>query len=202
MSMGQHSESSTIRYYDKHAEDYVSATAHVDMGSLYRSFLTLVPEGGTILDAGCGSGRDTKAFVDRGYQVTSIDASARMVEAATRLTEKPVQQVRFQDLRSKGEFDGIWACASLLHVPLVETDDVLERFAAALRTGGVCYLSFKEGDGERREGDRCFTDFTEDSLRERLKRRETLDIVRIWTSTDLRPSRGQERWVNALTRKV
>ena len=200
--MSQHSESSTTRYYDDHAEDYISGTAHVDMESLYRPFLALVPEGGTILDAGCGSGRDTKAFVDRGYRVTSIDASAKMVEATAQLTGTPAQQLRFQDLNSKDEFDGIWACASLLHVPLVETDDVLEIFAAALRTGGVCYLSFKEGDGERREGDRCFTDFTEDSLRERLKRRERLDIVRIWTSTDLRPSRGQERWVNALTRKV
>jgi SAM-dependent methyltransferase len=200
--MSQHSESSTIRYYDDHADEYVSGTADVDMESLYQPFLELVAEGGSILDAGCGSGRDTKAFLDRGYRVSAIDGSVKMVEATKRLTGQSASQLRFQDLASEDEFDGIWACASLLHVSRAELDDVLARFVTALRPGGICYLSFKEGDGERSEGERQFTDFTEDDLREKLKRHKSLDVVRTWITNDLRPGRSNERWVNALVRKV
>lgn len=195
--MSQHSEASTIRYYDDHTEEYVSATAGVDMETLYRPFLELVPEGGTILDAGCGPGRDTRAFVGRGYSVRSIDASAKMVEATTQLTGQSAQQLQFQELDFTDAFDGIWACASLLHVPLAELDDVFARFATALHPGGTCYLSFKEGVGERMEGDRLFVDFTEDALRDRLKRQPLVKIVRTWISNDLIPGRS-ERWVNAI----
>jgi SAM-dependent methyltransferase len=200
--MSQHSESSTIRYYDDHADEYVSSTADVDMEPLYQPFLELVAEGGTILDAGCGSGRDTKAFLDRGYRVSAIDGSVKMVEATKRLTGQSASQLRFQDVESEDEFDGIWACASLLHVSRAELDDVLARFVTALRPGGICYISFKEGNGERREGERQFTDFTEDDLREKLKRHKPLDVVRTWITNDLRPGRSNERWVNALLRKV
>ena len=195
--MSQRSESSTIRYYDDHTEEYVRATAGVEMEPLYRPFLELVPKGGKILDAGCGSGRDTKEFLDRGYCVRSIDASAKMVETTTRLTGQSAQQLQFQELDFTDTFDGIWACASLLHVPLIALDDVLARFAAALHPGGICYLSFKEGVGERMDGDRLFVDFTEDALRDRLKRQPLVKMVQIWMSSDLIPGRS-ERWVNAI----
>ncbi len=198
--MNQRSEASTIRYYDDHTEEYVSATAGVDMETLYRPFLELMPEGGTILDAGCGSGRDTKAFADRGYCVRSIDASAKMVAATTQLTGQPAQQLQFQELDFTDAFDGIWACASLLHVPLTVLDDVLTRFATSLHPGGICYLSFKEGFGERMEGDRIFVDFTEDALRDRLKRQQLVEILRTWITNDLRPGRS-ERWVNAIVER-
>jgi SAM-dependent methyltransferase len=200
--MSQHSEARTIRFYDDHTDEYVSGTVDVDMESLYRPFLELVPEGGKILDAGCGSGRDTKALLDRGYQVTAIDASANMVEATTRLTGQPAKQMRFQGLEDQNEFDAIWACASLLHVSLDEFDEVLERFAVALRPGGICYLSFKEGDSERTEGGRLFTDFTESSLRAKLEQQPSFVAVCIWITNDLRPGRSEERWANALVRKV
>ncbi len=200
--MSQLSEVPTIRFYDDHADEYVSGTVGVDMESLYRPFLELVPEGGLILDAGCGSGRDTKAFVDRGYRVTAIDASAKMVEATERLTGQPAKQMRFQGLEDQNEFDAIWACASLLHVSRAELGGVLKRFVAALRPGGVCYLSFKEGDGERTERDRLFTDFTESSLLAQLDQQPSVEVVRIWITNDLRPGRSEERWVNALVRKV
>lgn len=199
--MNQRSESSTVRYYDDHAEEYVSGTVGVDMETLYQRFLEYVPKGGTILDAGCGSGRDTKAFASRGYRVAAIDASAKMVEATGRLVGQPAKQLKLQELDTTNAFDGIWASASLLHVPIAELDDVMARFAAALHSGGTCYLSFKEGVGERMEGDRLFVDFTEDGLRDRLRRQPSFVIVRTWITTDFRPGRS-ERWVNALVRKV
>lgn len=200
--MSPRSDESTIRFYDDHADEYVSGTVNVDMESLYQPFLEAVPEGGKILDAGCGSGRDAKAFLDRGYQVTTIDASLRMVEAATELTGQPAKLLRFQEVDAADEFNGIWACASLLHIPLSELDDVLRRFSTALRAGGVFYASFKEGDGERICGGRLFTDFTEASLREKLRQVPALEVLRIWTTTDLRPGRSAERWANALVRKA
>lgn len=199
--MSRRFKSSTNEYYDDHVEQYVSGTAGIDMDKLYQPFLALLPVGGTILDAGCGSGRDTKAFMDRGYRVTAIDASTKMVEVTKHLTSQPVHHMEFQELDQTDEFDGIWACASLLHVPLAELDDVLARFAKALHPGGICYASFKEGVGERMDGSRLFVDFTEDSLRDRLLRQGSLEIVRIWKTADLRPGR-REHWVNALVRKV
>ena len=201
MSMSQHSDSSTIRYYDDYADRYIADTVGVDMDSLYQPFLELLPEGGTILDAGSGSGRDTKAFAERGYSVSPIDASIRMVEATTRLTGIPAKRLRFQCLEEQDEFDGIWACASLLHIPLSELDDVLVRFANALRPNGVCYLSFKEGAGERTERGRHFTDFTEDSLQQKLSEQSLLRVMETWTTNDLRSGRTEIRWVNVLLQK-
>ena len=151
--MNQHSDS-TIRYYDDHADQYVRDTAGVEMQPLYVPFLELISPGGKILDAGCGSGRDGMAFKDRGFVVTAIDASETMANHASRLLTQPVSVVRLEDVAFTSEFDGIWACASLLHVPRHEIDDVLLRLIRALKPHGVCFLSFKEGDGERKDGGR------------------------------------------------
>jgi len=108
--------------------------------------------------------------------------------------------IRLQEIKFQNEFEGVWACASLLHVPRGEMDDVLHRLALALRMDAVCYLSFKEGDGERLQGDRLFTDFTETSLEVCLLGHAKIEIVRLWITDDLRPGRD-ERWVNALVKK-
>jgi SAM-dependent methyltransferase len=193
--------SETIQFYDTNAEDYCKSTLETDMESLYIPFLELIPVGGKILDAGCGSGRDTKAFLERGYFVTSFDASARMVELSSHLTGLQTHHMRFQDVDFHDDFDGIWACSSLLHVQQTEIDDVIARLSTALRPQGILYLSFKEGKGERSLGGRHYTDFTEMSLKDFLTGRSEFEIVRIWTSNDPRPNR-EERWVNALVRKV
>jgi len=200
--MNQPSDTPTIRFYDDHADEYVSGTVNVDMESLYRPFLSILPNSATVLDAGCGSGRDARAFLDRGYQVTAIDASAQMVKATTRLTGHPAEQLRFQKMEFQGEFDAVWACASVLHVPLAELDDVLSRFFIALRPRGTFYLSFKEGKGERTERGRHFTDFTANSLRTKLEQQSSVSVLRIWTTNDLRLDRSETRWVNALVRKA
>lgn len=192
--------SETIRYYDEHAEEFVRGTVSVDMEPLHGLFLAMLPETGTILDAGCGSGRDSKAFLDRGYSVTAIDASEKMVEATANLTGLVARRLQFQQMEFDNEFDGIWACASLLHVPRAEIGTVLNAFARALRPNGVCYLSFKEGDGERVQDGRLFTDFTESGLKAVLAHHSELEVVRIWTTEDARPDRA-DQWVNALVRK-
>ena len=197
--MNQHSEDSTHRYYEDKAEEYLARTSQLDMESLYKPFLELIPAGGTILDAGCGPGRDVLAFLKQGFRVTAFDASEKMVEIASTQTGVAALQMRFQELKYEQEFDGIWACASLLHVPFCELEDVLTRFRRALKTGGICFMSFKQGNGERFEDGRRFIDFTEAPLRQKLADISELSIIRIWGTED-QAGRNGVQWVNALIR--
>lgn len=180
------------------AEQFCARTAQLDLRHLYRPFQELVPPGGHILDAGCGSGRDSLYFQSAGYQVTAFDASRRMVEAASRLLGRPVQLMTFQELDFSGAFDGIWACASLLHVPRREMQGVLARLARALVPGGVLYASFKYGDGEGWRGERLFNSYDEQSFAELLQSVPALSTTQVWQTTDVRPDRADERWLNAL----
>jgi SAM-dependent methyltransferase len=199
--MSLHCEATTVRYYDDHADEYVRSTVGIDMQLLHEPFLNRIPEGGRILDAGCGSGRDSKAFLDRGYTVVSIDASQKMVAATTTITGQQALQVAFQDVSLAEEFDGIWACASLLHVPLVELADVFRRLAWALRPSGIFYASFKDGHGECHRDGRLFTDMDEASIIELVAGMVELELVQLWHTDDLRPGR-LDKWLNVLLRKV
>ncbi|MDB4793008.1 class I SAM-dependent methyltransferase [bacterium] len=195
--MNQHSESSTIDYYDKLAAEYIATTAALDMSELYEPFLNRLPKKGDILDAGCGSGRDSKAFMNRGFHVTSIDASSKMVEATTLLTGQEAMQVTFQTLSLTENFDGIWACASLLHVPMKQLPNVLKRLAKALRPSGTIYASFKEGCEERVLDGRLFNDLNESRFRSLVDPIEELRIAKTWLTDDLRAER-RETWFNVL----
>jgi SAM-dependent methyltransferase len=139
----------TTEYYDTHAKEYCESTVHLDLRDVYVPFLKQLAPGAHILDAGCGSGRDTKVFSERGFRVTAIDASAELARLAQSLTGRRCEVLRFQDMKFREEFDGIWACASLLHIPKGEMIDVLPRFIQALKPGGIFYISLKEGEGER-----------------------------------------------------
>ncbi|MEM8669173.1 MAG: class I SAM-dependent methyltransferase [Planctomycetota bacterium] len=190
----------TIRYYDEHAAEYARKSASFEMASLYRPFLELIPDGGRILDAGCGSGRDTRAFMDRGYDVVAFDGSKEMTQQAERLIGEPVQQCLFQEMRFENEFDGVWCCAALLHVPRVEIVGILDRFIRALHDNGVCYVSFNEGDGERINKDRHFTDLAVHDLTDLISATGQAEVIHTWQSEDYRFSRNVS-WVNALFRK-
>lgn len=196
-SLNQHSGDATSEYYETWAEEYAARTNHLAMDALYAPFLERMPARGSILDAGCGPGRDAQEFLKRGYEVTACDASARMVELARQKTGIQVAQLRFQDFSFVDQFDGIWACASLLHVPSEELDDVLERLTHALKPAGTLFASFKLGNGERKEDGRRFLDFTEETLRQRLMGIHGLTVMRIWTTPD-EQGRANVRWVNGL----
>lgn len=191
----------TIAHYEAEAEPFFNATVAVDMTPLYGPFLARLAPGAAILDAGCGSGRDARAFRERGYAVTAMEPSpplARLAEAHCGLA---VEVRRFQEIDWCERFDGIWACASLLHVPLTELPDALQRLARALRPAGILYASFKYGSGERERGGRRFTDLDEAGLAELLRQVPDLSLIETWTTADRRPERMDERWLNALLRR-
>ena len=191
----------TIARYDAEAEPFFSTTVDVDMSPLYAPFLAQLEAGAAILDAGCGSGRDARAFRERGFAVTAIEPSAPLARLAEAHCGLPVQVLRFQDLDWSERFDGIWACASLLHVPLAELPAVLSTLARALRPGGLLYASFKVGRGERDSGGRHFTDLDETGLEALLARVPELALIETWITQDRRSWREAERWLNALLRR-
>jgi SAM-dependent methyltransferase len=194
---------STIAYYDIHANEYCALTRQIDLREFYTRFLHELPVHAHILDAGCGSGRDTKAFLDLGHRVTAIDASAALAKLAAEYTNQECGIVRFQQIDLEEQFDGIWACASLLHVPGTEMNNVLSRFIRALKPRGVLYMSLKEGEGERFADDgRFFCDYTRDSLEQLTANFPSLDEIAFWRTEEIRSSGNHQPWLSFLFRKI
>jgi len=171
------------------------------MSALYKPFLELVPENGRILDAGCGSGRDSLYFKQRGYQMEAFDGSSEMCRLASALLGQSVHRKEFGEVEWVSEFDGLWACASLLHVRRQNIDSVIERLSRSLQPDGVMYISFKNRDGEWEQNARFFNGYTEESFDDLLRNHAGLVPISIWTTDDARPNRGGEKWLNALLRK-
>lgn len=190
----------TLNYYQNNAQTFFDGTVNVDMSTLYESFTRHLMPGAQVLDAGCGSGRDAKAFREMGYEVEAFDASSEMVALASQHSGLSVKQMTFADVDAKKKYDGIWCCASLLHVPVQELPAVMQGLANALKPGGIWYMSFKYGDSEREKDGRRFTDMNETSLKALLEASPEIDIETLWTTQDKRPERD-EIWLNALLRK-
>lgn len=190
---------STVAYYDRNAAEYARSTVAVDMSALYAPFLSLLAPGARILDVGCGSGRDLRAFREAGYEAHGLEPSPAMARIAAEFSGCPVATGRVQDLESEAEFDGVWCCASLLHVPRAAMHAAFERILRSLRFEGVCYVSFKLGPGDREDFGRLFTDMQEDELT-RLLRFAGAKTLTLWTTPDQRPGRS-DIWLNCLLRK-
>lgn len=191
----------TLSYYEQNSDGFVSGTQTADMKNTQKRFAACLPPDGIVLDFGCGSGRDTKAFREMGFSVDAMDGSAEMCARASAYTGIPVKQMLFEELDAVEVYDGIWACASILHLPRTELLDVLGKMGIALKTGGVLYASFKYGNAEGMRNGRHFTDFTEESLGEFWKDVPSLKIFDLWITEDVRPGRESERWINFLARK-
>ena len=190
----------TIDYYNKHAEEFTTSTFEVDMKSLYQPFLAELPEGARILDVGCGSGRDTLAFKNKGYQVDAIDYSEELVKKATRLTGIPIKLKSFYEVDDYETYDGIWACASLLHCERTRLKEVIGKLLSALKPNGVLYMSFKYGDSDREKDGRQFTDLNEEQAEALRKQFNHVQQIKQWVTIDQRPER-QEKWLNLLWKK-
>lgn len=190
----------TIDYYNQYADQFSQATLYVDMESLYQPFLAELRESARILDLGCGSGRDTLAFKNKGYQVDAIDYSEVLVERATQLTGIAVQQQSFYEIEVQDIYDGVWACASLLHCDRNRLPDVLKRIHSALRCGGICYMSFKYGTTYREKDGRAFTDLDEEQAKVLLDQLNSVELLLQWSTVDKRPDRD-ENWLNVLWKK-
>ena len=195
-------KNNTLNYYNTNAHSFVSSTLSVDFTQTQDRFLRLLPSAAAILDFGCGSGRDTKYFLDAGMQVDATDGSEELCRLASEYTGIPVRQMLFEELDAKAQYDGIWACSSILHLSQESLKDVLKKMIAALKEHGIIYTSFKYGTFEGERNGRFFTDFTEETFREFVADVDGIRIEEMWITGDVRPGRGDERWLNLILRKI
>lgn len=191
----------TIDYYDSCADEFYKSTVNVEFTTMQEHFLAKLKKGSNILDFGCGSGRDTKYFLEQGYDVEAIDGSAELCKLAGKLTGIKVKNIFFQELSEVEKYDGIWACSSILHLPVRELTEVMRKMMIALKKDGIIYISFKYGIFAGERNGRYFTDMTEEAFAELLSKIEGLEIEEQWTTSDVRPGRGEEKWLNLILRK-
>ena len=174
----------TIDYYNKYASKIFEDTVDRDTEELREEFLSHLQPGDTILDLGCGSGRDSLAFYDLGYDVTPLDASEEMCKLAEIHTGLEV-----------------WGCGALIHEPEDELEGILDKLADGLCQKGVLFLSFLEGDFEGIRSGRYFCEYTEEQLERILRETGRFEIIRLWR-TEEEGHDGGECWLNLLARKI
>lgn len=138
----------TLDFYNENANDYFEKTINLNMDTQYNLFEKYLNSGSRILDFGCGSGRDTKHFLDKGFNVDAIDGSSELVRLASEFTHIDVKCIDFYDFNELNLYDGIWACASLLHIPKSDFKSILIKLSNALKSNGILYVSVKNGSGE------------------------------------------------------
>ena len=189
-----------MNYYDRNAKEFFCDTVNADMSTHHEEFLKNLAENTCILDAGCGSGRDAKFFMTKGFNVVAIDGSAEMCKIASEHIGKEVMHMQFQEITFTDKFDGIWASASLLHVPSSEIADVLKRLKNSLKENGILYASFKYGDFEGMRNGRYFNDLNEKTSNELFSKLD-FKILKTWITHDSRKGRENEKWVNILVKK-
>ena len=191
----------SVEYYDLHATQYISDTMTVDMQEIYQRFLSRLPLNSSILDAGCGSGRDALAFEKLGYRITAFDACELLAAHAGEILGRNVAVKRFDQVDEVAIYHGIWACASLLHVSSTELPAVFQKLWRALKPGGALYCSFKWGQGERLQDGRLFTDADDVRIVQWTSGLKGCGDRQSWITEDLRPGRN-EQWLNALLFKA
>ena len=191
----------TLDYYNEKTEEFIDATVNVDFSETQDKFLNLLPQGAHILDFGCGSGRDTKYFLDKGFLVTATDGSVELCKFASELSGIEVKQMFFEELSEIEIYDGIWACSSILHLPYAELKDVMQKMIRAVKCGGIIYTSFKYGTFEGERNGRYFTDMDEAKFNEFLQGFSDVKLEALWVKDDVRPDRSAEKWLNLILRK-
>lgn len=194
----------TLSYYAKNASDFVKSTQNVDMSQIQNEFSALLPKNAQVLDFGCGSGRDSLAFLRLGFSVDAVDACAEFCKATEKLTAEfsesgkiQIQKLDFSELSEKQKYDGVWACSSLLHVPKLELPTIFCKIKTALKPNGVFYCSFKHGDFEGMRNGRYFSDFAESELCAFIENATRFVKIKVWQTQDVRPERN-ENWLNSL----
>lgn len=191
----------TLKYYDENAREFVAGTIEADMSYAQNKFLEYMRPNSRILDLGCGSGRDSLFFKKKGFSVTAVDGSPEMCKQASSLIGDEVRCLLFEDLDYRNHFQGIWACASLLHVPKDDMQAILKRVSVAMVMHGVLYVSYKYGTEQRVKEGRLFSDYTEKNLDELFSSYNRLSVKEFWVTADVRQDRSDERWLNIICMK-
>lgn len=191
----------SIEYYNQHVAEYFEDTVDLDMQESWDRFTALLPDGGSILDLGCGSGRDSAYFLSCGFDVTAMDGSKEMCNLASIHIGQDVLHLSFAEMDFEEVFDGIWASASLLHVPGSEIEDILTKVVKSLKINGILYMSFRYGDFEGEQDGRYYKYYRTRTLKELISRFQNLETIEIQKCEDIRPD-SDLTWIYAIVRKI
>jgi 2-polyprenyl-3-methyl-5-hydroxy-6-metoxy-1,4-benzoquinol methylase len=191
----------SIEYYNQNASDYFERTVDIDLQENWDRFTELLPEGGNVLDLGCGSGRDSEYFISRGFDVTAMDASEEMCDLASIHIGQDVLKLTFDEIDFDEVFDGIWACASLLHVPANHMDVIMDKVVKSLKNKGVLFMSFYYGDYEGERNGRYYTDYRTKAIKELIARHDELELIEVWKDEVSGPD-YDKTWICVLARKM
>ena len=192
------SQDTTLSWYRENAIQYAEETRNSLVLDALWEFLSRMKEGGTILDYGSGSGRDSAYVLDKGFSVDSLDGSAEMKAQAERLFGIKVKLSSFLSLEEKDKYDGIWAQASILHLEEHDLRVALTLIERALKRDGVFYSSVRKGEGDGYEKGRWYTNMTERRFLSFLP--ASLYVEKIWESQDVRPGVSRT-WLSIICRK-
>ena len=192
------SQDTTLSWYRDNAIQYAEETRNSLVLDALWEFLSRIKEGGTILDYGSGSGRDSAYFINKGFSVDSLDGSAEMKAQAERLFGIKVKLASFLSLEEKDKYDGIWAQASILHLEEHYLRVALTLIERALKRDGVFYSSFRKGEEDGYENGRWFTNMTERRFLSFLP--ASLYVEKIWESQDVMPGVSRT-WLSIICRK-
>lgn len=192
----------TIDFYNKAFLNFTRDTQNVEFSVIQNKFFSYLRKGSLILDLGCGSGRDSKVFIENGYKVVALDASSELCRIASEYTGLNVVNSTFDDFETTDRFDGIWACASLLHAERKSLSSLIQKYISLLNENGVFYLSFKYGTYEGMRNGRYFNDLNEDLLNKCIAQVKDVEIGEISVSSDVRQGRENEKWLNCFLIKT
>lgn len=157
-----------LEYYNNNAELYCEQTKNGNFKETYEKFLSKISKNSYILDLGCGSGSDSKYFIEQGYKVRAVDGSIEMCKLASSYIHQDVECMLFEDLNDKDTYDGIWACSSILHVEKEQLPNILIKMLNALKPNGIIYTSFKKGNGYRIQEGKYYNYITKEELEQIL----------------------------------
>lgn len=194
-------EERTIDYYNSNASEFQESILTANMKEACDRFLSYFTKAAYILDLGCGTGRDSRYFRSCVHFVLPVDASEEMCKIAAKVSGVTARLLKFEDLDYSEEFDGIWACASLLHVERDKIPEILSKVNDALKPNGILYMSFKYGKAAEERNGRFFTDMTEEDIPFLCNNNNGFEVRDYYISSDVRPERSNERWLNIIAQK-
>ncbi|MGM9877329.1 MAG: class I SAM-dependent methyltransferase [Bacilli bacterium] len=193
---------STLTYYNNNAYEYFNTTKMNTLNNLYSIFLNYIPTKGKILDFGCGSGRDSKYFKDKGYDVYLLDGSinlANIVEVELGLKVK-VQD--FNDFDEKDKYDGVWACASLLHVKKENLSNIILKLVKSIHDDGILYISMKDGEGEEIDKFGRYYNYVSEKEVEDLLKPLNLKVYKYLKTNQIKDDGKNIIWHNFFIKKI
>ena len=199
MSLEEHAIERTKQTYDKYSAEHAARFWNASVERAWDVFSALMPPEALVLDLGCGAGRDVETLGRRGYRVIGVDLSIGLLrEAQSRLPGQFVQGDMRSVPFSAAQFDGVWMCASLLHIPRRQASPILKHVRRVMGWGSVLYIAVKQGEGENwqeSEGPLFFTYYQPDEI-SKIVQDSGLFIELIWNEK----AQGNN-WINIIARK-